>query len=127
MMEGPIRILVVDDHPMFREGVSRSLSEQSSLEVCGEGASAAAAIELDRDLKPDVILLDLSMPGGGLNALHVILEQSPDAKVIVLTASEADEDVLQALRAGARGYVLKGVSASTLIDVVQGAVAGESY
>lgn len=122
-----IRILVVDDHPMFRDGVSRSLAEQPDLEVCGEGASADQAIRLDRELRPDVILLDLSMPGGGLNALSVILEQSPDAKVVVLTASEADEDVLMALRSGARGYVLKGVPAATLIEVVRGAVVGESY
>lgn len=127
MMHEPIRILVVDDHPMFREGVSRSLSEHADLLVCGEGASAESAIQLDRDMKPDVILLDLSMPGGGQNALRAILQQSPEARIIVLTASEADDDVLQALRAGARGYVLKGVGASTLIEVVRGAVAGKSY
>lgn len=127
MNDTPIRILVVDDHPMFREGVSRSLSEQHDLKVCGEAASAVDAISLDLTLKPDVILLDLSMPGSGHVALQAILNQSPQAKVIVLTASEADEDVMQALRTGARGYVLKGVGASTLIDVVRGAVAGESY
>jgi two-component system nitrate/nitrite response regulator NarL len=127
MTENAIRILVVDDHPMFCEGVSRSLSEQPDLDVCGEGASADEAIRLDRELRPDVILLDLSMPGGGLHALRLILEQSPDARVVVLTASEADEDVLMALKSGARGYVLKGVPATTLIEVVRGAVAGESY
>lgn len=127
MSEKAIRILVVDDHPMFREGVSRSLSEQPDLKVCGEGASAEEAIRLDRELRPDVILLDLSMPGGGLNALRIILEQSPDARIVVLTASEADEDVLMALRSGARGYVLKGVPATTLIEVVRGAIMGESY
>jgi len=127
MTEKTIRILVVDDHPMFREGVSRSLSEQSGLKVCGEGASADEAIRLDRELRPDVILLDLSMPGGGLHALRIILEQSPDARVVVLTASEADEDVLMALRSGARGYVLKGVPATTLIEVVRGVIIGESY
>lgn len=127
MTDGRIRILVIDDHPMFREGVSRSLAEQPDLIVCGEGASADAAIRLDRELKPDIILLDLSMPGGGLHALRVIFEQSPEAKIIVLTASETDEDVLHALKAGARGYVLKGVGASTLIEIVHGVVAGESY
>ncbi|TAX91126.1 response regulator transcription factor [Rhizobium leguminosarum] len=127
MTENAIRILIVDDHPMFREGVSISLSEQPDLEVCGEGASADEAIRLDRELSPDIILLDLSMPGGGLHALRLILEQSPDARVVVLTASEADEDVLMALRSGARGYVLKGVPATTLIEVVRGVIAGESY
>lgn len=127
MTERQIRILVVDDHPMFRDGVTRSLSEHAGLVVCGEGATAEQAVRLDRDLRPEVILLDLSMPGGGLNALARILEQSPEAIVVVLTASEADEDVLSALRAGARGYVLKGVPATTLVEVVLGAVAGESY
>jgi two-component system nitrate/nitrite response regulator NarL len=127
MTQQSIRILVIDDHPMFREGVSRSLSEEADLEVCGEGASAGDAVRLDREMRPDVILLDLSMPGGGLNALRMILDQSPEAKVVVLTASEADEDVLQALRTGARGYVLKGVGASTLIEIVRGVMVGESY
>lgn len=126
MTENAIRILIVDDHPMFREGVSISLSEQPDLEVCGEGASADEAIRLDRELSPDIILLDLSMPGGGLHALRLILEQSPDARVVVLTASEADEDVLMALRSGARGYVLKGVPATTLIEVVRGVIAGKA-
>lgn len=122
-----VRILVVDDHPMFREGVARTLSEQRDFDVCGEAASADQAILLDRDLKPDVTLLDLSMPGGGLHALGKILDQSPLARVIVLTVSEADEDVLQALRLGAKGYILKGVSAAILTDVVRGVMAGESY
>jgi two-component system nitrate/nitrite response regulator NarL len=127
MTDRPIRIVIVDDHPMFRDGVTRSLSGQPDIDVCGEGASAESAIQLDRDLKPDVMLLDLSMPGGGHNALSAILEQSPEARVLVLTASEEDGDVLDALRAGARGYVLKGVSAAALLDIVRGVVNGESY
>lgn len=127
MTENAIRILVVDDHPMFREGVSRSLSEQPDFKVCGEAATADDAIRLYLEQRPDLTLLDLSMPGGGLHALRVILDQSPDAVVVVLTASEADEDVLAALKSGARGYVLKGVPAMTLIEVVRGAIAGDSY
>lgn len=127
MTNRQIRVLVVDDHPMFREGVARSLAEQEDIIVCGEGASAEHAIRLDRELKPDVVLLDLSMPGGGHSALRAIVEQSPDTKVLVLTASEEDDDVLSALRNGSRGYVLKGVSAATLVEIVRGAVDGESY
>lgn len=127
MTDRQTRVLVVDDHPMFREGVTRSLSDQADIHVCGEGASAESAIRLDLELRPDVILLDLSMPGGGHTALRAIVDQSPDAIVLVLTASEEDDDVLNALRAGARGYVLKGVSAATLVEIVRGAVAGESY
>lgn len=127
MTDTKIRVLVVDDHPLFREGVARSLSGQPDFEVCGEGASAEDAVRLDRAMKPDVVLLDLSMPGGGHSALAAIRDQSPDAKVLVLTASEDDDDVLRALKSGARGYVLKGVGAAALVEVVRGAMNGESY
>ena len=127
MSMGSIRIIVVDDHPFFRQGVTVSLSEQDGFAVVGEGSNAEDAIRLVNELRPDVALLDLSMPGGGLSALLTVLEASPDLKVVILTVSECDEDVLQALRSGAHGYVLKGIRAAGLCEIIQNVVAGERY
>lgn len=126
MTTASIRIIIVDDHPFFRQGVAVSLSEQG-FTVVGEGSSADDAVRLVNELRPDVALLDLSMPGGGLSALLTILEASPELKVVILTVSESDEDVLQALRRGAHGYVLKGVRAAGLCEIIQNVVAGERY
>ncbi|WP_027232728.1 response regulator transcription factor [Phyllobacterium sp. UNC302MFCol5.2] len=126
MSTASIRIIIVDDHPFFRQGVAVSLSEQG-FTVVGEGSSADDAVRLVNELRPDVALLDLSMPGGGLSALLTILEASPELKVVILTVSESDEDVLQALRCGAHGYVLKGVRAAGLCEIIQNVVAGERY
>ncbi|MRG57939.1 response regulator [Phyllobacterium sp. SYP-B3895] len=126
MTTASIRIIIVDDHPFFRQGVAVSLSEQG-FTVVGEGSSADDAVRLVNELRPDVALLDLSMPGGGLSALLTILEASPELKVVILTVSESDEDVLQALRSGAHGYVLKGVRAAGLCEIIQNVVAGERY
>jgi len=121
------RILVVDDHPIFREGLTRSLREHGPFDVCGEAASADEAVELDARLSPDLVLLDLSMPGGGLDALGRILDGDSTRKVIVLTASEEDEDVLAALRKGAKAYVLKGIGSHELIEIVEATVRGAHY
>lgn len=127
MSDGTIRIIVVDDHPFFRQGVTVSLHEQPEFRVVGEGSSADDAIRLASELLPDVALLDLSMPGGGINALIGVIEARPGTKVVVLTVSENDEDVLQALRSGAHGYVLKGVRAAGLCEIIHNVVAGERY
>lgn len=127
MNDGNIRIIVVDDHPFFRQGVTVSLSEEAGFTVVGDGSTASDAVRLVEQLRPDVALLDLSMPGGGLNALLGILEASPELKVVILTVSENDEDVLQALRSGAHGYVLKGVRAAGLCEIIRNVVAGERY
>jgi two-component system nitrate/nitrite response regulator NarL len=127
MTASTLRVAIVDDHPIFRNGLSRSLADEPGFEVVGEGASAADAIDLFSRHKPDALLLDLSMPGGGHQALREIIREDASAAVIVLTASEEDSDLFDALKEGARGYILKGVSASTLVSAVRNVVAGESY
>ncbi|TGQ34637.1 response regulator transcription factor [Mesorhizobium sp. M00.F.Ca.ET.216.01.1.1] len=126
-MIGVIRIAIVDDHPLFREGVARSLGEIGGFEVVGEGASAEDAERLVSAMQPDIVLLDISMLGGGLAAAASILAAHPHQKIVILTVSEANADVAQALNAGVRGYVLKGVGSKTLAEVLHSVAAGESY
>ena len=126
-MTHAIRIAIVDDHPLFREGVARSLGEIGGFEVVGEGASAEDAERLVAAMRPDIVLLDISMPGGGLTAAANIMAGHPGQKVVMLTVSEANADVAQALNAGARGYVLKGVGSKALAEILSNVAAGESY
>jgi two-component system, NarL family, nitrate/nitrite response regulator NarL len=127
MNDTVVRIVIVDDHPIFRAGLSKSLSEEPGFEVIAEGASANEAVALFKQHMPDVLLLDLSMPGGGHSVLQTLIHENSDAAIVVLTASEDDGDLFEALKEGARGYVLKGIDASTLVSVVRHIVAGESY
>ncbi|QKD00873.1 response regulator [Mesorhizobium loti] len=126
-MTGAIRVAIVDDHPLFREGVTRSLSEIGGFEMVGEGATAQDAEQIVARAKPDILLLDISMPGGGLAAVAGILAGHPGQKIVMLTVSEANADVTKALNAGVRGYVLKGVGSRTLADILRNVAAGESY
>lgn len=126
-MSAVVRITVVDDHPLFREGVTRSLREIGGFEIVGEGATAADAERLAQIEKPDVMLLDISMPGGGLQAAANILAKDPDQKIVILTVSEANADLALALRTGVRGYVLKGVRSSSLAEILKSIAAGEKY
>jgi len=123
----PIRIAIVDDHPLFREGVARSLGEIGGFELVGEGASAEDAERLVRASAPDILMLDISMPGGGLNALASILSAVPEQKIVMLTVSETNADVAQALKAGAPGYVLKGVGSKSLSEILRDVASGQSY
>jgi two-component system nitrate/nitrite response regulator NarL len=122
-----ITIAVVDDHPLFREGVAHSLSENQEFTVIGEGGSKDDAVRLASEHTPDVLLLDISMPGGGLDAIPLILERSPGQKIIMLTVSESSDDLLEALSRGAKGYALKGVGSKALAEIVRLVAAGESY
>lgn len=126
-MTGVIRIAIVDDHPLFREGVARSLAEIGGFSVVGEGASAEDAERLVEARQPDIVLLDISMPGGGLAAVANILAANPQQKIVMLTVSETNADVTQALNAGVRGYVLKGVGSKTLAEILRDVAAGQSY
>ncbi|MDP3959257.1 MAG: response regulator transcription factor [Pseudorhodobacter sp.] len=124
----PIRIVIADDHPLYREGVARSLSEDAGISVVGQAQDALGAAELTLRLQPDVVLLDVSMPhGGGLAALRQIMTMDKPPKVAMLTASEEDDVVMQALKAGALGYILKGVGSRDLVAVVKDLANGQSY
>ncbi len=122
-----IRIVVADDHPIFRQGLARSIGESADFEVVGEAATADEAVALVAACVPDVALLDISMPGGGIAAARRIVRDHPSVRVAMLTASEADHDVMAAMQAGAIGYVLKGVSAAELLDVLRETAAGRAH
>ncbi|MBY5561052.1 response regulator [Rhizobium leguminosarum] len=122
-----ITIGVVDDHPLFREGVTRSLSEISGFIVVGEGASSDDAAMIATDNHPDIMLLDVSMPGGGLSAISDVLARSPTTKVLMLTVSEEVDTLLGALQRGAMGYVLKGVGSRGLAEAIQTVMRGSRY
>jgi DNA-binding NarL/FixJ family response regulator len=126
-MTDQTRVVVVDDHPLFREGVARILEDSGRFLVVGQGGTAEEAVRLTRAVAPDLVLLDLSMPGGGLAAARAIAEHAPETRIVVLTVSEDDDDIMEALKAGAKGYVLKGVGAAALVDIVESVANGESY
>jgi DNA-binding NarL/FixJ family response regulator len=126
-MPDAIRIAVIDDHPIFREGVGQSLACVDGIEVIGEGASAADALRVAEELRPDVMLLDISLPGGGIEAAANIARECPSVRVIILTVSESEHDVASALQAGARGYILKGSSSAEVVETVRAIFRGESY
>jgi two-component system nitrate/nitrite response regulator NarL len=123
----PIRVLIIDDHTLFRSGIRLLLQRQSGFEVVGEAGDGLEGVKLAKRLKPDVILLDLHMPGiGGLEALQLLQEELPQTQVVMLTVSEDAEDLLEALRFGARGYLLKNIDTDFLLDSIKRAAAGES-
>lgn len=127
-MSESIRVVIADDHPLFREGVVHTLSREADMEVVGQAATGEEAVRLACDLLPEVVLLDLAMPGqGGLAAARAIAAACPITSIVILTVSEDEEDLLAALKAGARGYVLKGVAARQLVSVVRAVHSGEVY
>ncbi len=122
-----IRTLVADDHPIFRDGLVRSLEESGAFLVIGAAASADEAVAMAEAHGPDLALLDISMPGGGIAAARRIRAAVPGTRIAMLTVSESDKDVAGALQAGAIGYVLKGVSARELTDILTGVARGEAH
>jgi DNA-binding NarL/FixJ family response regulator len=124
---GKLRMVIVDDHALFRDGLATILNAEADFEVIGQGGSADEAVRLARSLLPELILLDLDMPGGGLQAARVIAEECPACKMVVLTASEQDDHLMTALKIGARAYILKGVAARELLRILRAVAAGESY
>ena len=123
----PIRIAVVDDHPLYREGVVSTIDAHPDMTVVAQGADAGEAQKIAETELPDIILLDITMPGSGLRAAAGISMKCPVTKVVMLTVSEDEEDVLEAFRVGARAYVLKGVSADELTGILKSVQRGEVY
>ncbi|MDQ2744965.1 MAG: response regulator transcription factor, partial [Chloroflexota bacterium] len=123
-----IRIMVVDDHPIVRQGLVAVLGDEPDFEVAGSAASAEAALALIDHTQADVILLDLELPGmDGVVAIPHLLEALPSGKVVVFTAYATDQRVFGAIRAGAKGYLLKGASTAEIARAVRAVHAGESY
>lgn len=123
-----IRVVLADDHPIYRDGLARSMEDAGDIEIVGQAADGEQAAEMVASARPDVVLLDISMPkGGGIGALKRIMALDAPPRVAMLTASEADDDLLQAIKLGAMGYILKGVGAGELVELVRDLHAGRSY
>jgi two-component system, NarL family, nitrate/nitrite response regulator NarL len=127
MRTARITVLVVDDHPLFRRGIKAMLAAHTGLHVVGEAADAPEALRLAAALAPQVILLDNHLPGAsGVQTLPGLRECAPQAQVLMLTMSEDEQDLADALRAGARGYLLKTADAEVLVEAIERAARGES-
>lgn len=121
-----VKILLVDDHVLFREGLVGLLDSQPDFQVIAQAGSVAEARRLARDLKPDIILMDFGLPDGtGLDATHAILGDNPDIKIVFLTVHEEDDRLFAAIRSGAKGYLLKNVPISKLLSFLRGVERGE--
>jgi two-component system NarL family response regulator len=124
----PARVLVVDDHALLRTGVANIINQESDLRVVAEASNGLEAVAAFERHRPDVTLLDLRMPVmEGVEAVRQIRERDPNAKVIVLTTYDTDEDISRALKAGAKAYVLKDISADGLIGCIHDVLAGKTY
>ena len=126
-MSEPVRVLIADDHPMFRDGLAAVLRAGPGMELAGAAATGAEAVMLARRVQPDVVVMDLRMPGmSGIDAIRAIIADCPGVAVIALTMFDDDESVLAALRAGACGYLLKGEDQGAIWRAVQAGAAGEA-
>lgn len=122
-----IRVLIADDHPLFRDGLKALLLSAPDTEVVGEAATGQEAIDLAAESQPDVILMDLQMPDmDGIEATRQIVQASPDINVLMVTMFEDDQSVFAAMRAGARGYVLKGAKHEEMLRAIRAAGSGEA-
>ena len=126
--DAPIRVLVVDDHPVLREGVAAMLENRNDMVLVGEACDGTEALEKYRELRPDVVLMDLQMPGAnGFEAIAAICAEAPAAKILVLTTYAGDGQAARALRAGATGYLLKSSLRTEMIDAIKSVDAGRRY
>jgi DNA-binding NarL/FixJ family response regulator len=124
----PIRVLIADDHAIVRTGIRHVLEREPGFTVVGEASTGAEALELASSLQPDVAVLDISMPGdSGLRVAAELLHRSPETQVLILSMHDNTEYVLESLRAGARGYLLKDTAATELRDAIRAVRQGESF
>ncbi len=122
-----IRVLVVDDHALFRQGLVSFLNEQPDIQVVGDAGNAREAVQLAKALRPDIVLMDVNMPGeGGISATEAIMRYVPTARVLMLTVSDTDADLLAALRAGAHGYLLKDATPEEVLKGIRLTYEGKS-
>jgi len=125
-MTGPVRVLIADDHPLFRDGLAALLAGGPGTELAGAAADGAEAVDLARHTQPDVVVMDLHMPGlGGIEATRAIVAGRPQTAVLVLTMFDDDGSITAALRAGARGYLLKGSDQEQIRCAIAAAAKGE--
>lgn len=122
-----IHIALVDDHPFFREGVRRALRKIKDVKLVAEGESADDARRIAHEQKPDIMLLDITMPGGGIEAAHAIATQEPGVKIVMLTGSDSDEHFNASISSGVRGYVLKGANTEELLRALRTVQSGQPY
>jgi DNA-binding NarL/FixJ family response regulator len=122
-----ISIVIADDHPIFRQGLALTLGEAEDFMLCAEAGTAEEAYRSTLEMRPDLLLLDLSMPGGGQSVIEHIVREAPDTHVVVLTASEDSVDLSAAISAGASGYIVKGIGGRSLINILRDIRDGQHY
>lgn len=122
-----IKLAIIDDHALFREGLASIVKLEPDIEVAGMAGSVEEAIEVIRTAKPDIVLMDFTLPDGtGVDATRKVLEEHPNCKIIFLTMSDNDDDLFAAIRSGAKGYLLKNLSPSNLVTAIRSVQQGES-
>ena len=126
-MSGIARVALIDDHPLYRAGIRHVLDSTPDMEIVAEGSDAAEALEIAAVNGQDLMLMDINIPGGGIDAARAIANSHPGIKIVFLTNSESDANVSAVMQLGARGYIVKGISGAELVDILRLVKNGESY